>query len=299
MLHTFLKHSKLIINNNTQMKQIFENLLADFKKANKERKQKLAEKNGFKTADEYQMYLSKALLAAEITPIVKEMVEEVKKETKKTSGKKAPKKVEIPTIHNVHILDESGSMTGSKYANALKGINEEVDKLKTDKTINYTQTLVGFSGHNQIVEYSFMKPVSEVFRFTGETKGSTALHDAVGQTLTKLLKKANGKDKFIVTIFTDGGENNSRKFTAYHVAELIKKSEEKGFTITFIGTKHKLANITRLYNLDEGNTLVHDNTASGIAASYQTRSVAMDSFAEDVKLKKDVSKGFFKKVGKL
>lgn len=281
------------------MKQIFENLLADFKKANKERKQKLAEKNGFKTADEYQIYLSKAVLAAEITPIVKEMVKEVKKESKKTSGKKAPKKVEIPTIHNVHILDESGSMTGAKYENAVKGINEELYKLKADKTVNYTQTLVGFSGHSEIKEYSFMKPVAEVSAFTGWTKGSTALHDAVGQTLTQLLAKANGKDKFIITIFTDGGENNSKKFQHTDVAKLIKQAEEKGFTITFMGTDRDVASVTRMYSLDEGNTLVHDNTAKGISKSYATRGAAVQQYATDVKLKKDVSKGFFKKVGKL
>jgi len=49
------------------------------------------------------------------------------------------------TIHNIHILDRSGSMSGAKFRSAVSGILDEIKVLKSiEKTepVTYTQTVV-------------------------------------------------------------------------------------------------------------------------------------------------------------
>ena len=57
--------------------------------------------------------------------------------TTNVSGEKA-------TIHNVFIIDASGSMSGSKYNNAISGVNELLNGITTDVDNNNTVTIVEF-----------------------------------------------------------------------------------------------------------------------------------------------------------
>jgi hypothetical protein len=263
-------------------------LLASYKKANKIRKQGMLEKYGFNTDKDFIDHLN-LLIAGKV---------------------KSSEPIKIPTVHNVYILDASTSMAGPKFNNAVAGINAEVEKLKSDKNVNYTQSIVDFSYNNDIVTHFWKVPISEVQLFKSKSRGSTALFQAAGNTIERLFQEDNGVDKVLIKIFTDGQENDS-KYGKYanigdswrpkcpNLAKLIKDCEDKGFTITFVGTESDVKFVTDALNIDESNTLVHDNTAAGVAMSFARGADATIAYSQNLRAGKDVKKGFYKTVGKL
>ncbi len=255
--------------------------LSDFKKNNKQRRETIAKKMGYPTAAAYMQTLIATVITS--APV------------KKT--KKVKKKI---TIHIVDILDVSGSMANqNKIGFAVKGIKSGVEDLKGSDIANYTHTLVHFSGWNDIkTEYS-QKPIKDAVVPNLSTRGWTALSDALGNTIQSLMTLANGKDKYLIKIFTDGGENDSRVWNHQKVAKMIKEAEKKGFTITFVGTAQDVRLATQLYSIDDSNTLVHENTADSVNDSFIVSNAATMSYAAGASAGRAVTKGFYKKMGKL
>lgn len=248
-------------------------LLATFKKANKERREAMAKKAGYKSADVYKLFLEgNASVVGNVTK---------------------------PTIHIVHVLDRSGSMGSygnSKLAVAIQGINSEIAELKKDDSINYTFTYVAFDTTIKIPYYK--RPLAVISRIQETSGNATALNQAVGETLEKLLKdvKADPDSKVLVKIFTDGGENaSSGKYrTSDSVKSIIKEVEDKGFTVTFVGVKEDVAIVINNYGVKASNSLVHDNTSKGVEASFSASTSATKSYASKVLNNEDVSEGFYK-----
>lgn len=269
------------------MSKTNEQLLNDFKKSNKQRRVKIVQNAGFTTEAQYLASLTSGKLFA---PTGK----------KNASSKK--KQGPIPTIHNVHILDASGSMAGPKLRNAIAGINGEITELQRDTTANYTQTIVDFSYPYDIVTHMYKVPIASCKTFNTRDRGTTALNQAVGETLQRLLADNKNDEKVLVKIFTDGGENNSTGTfkDPKNLSELIKECEGKGFTVTFVGTENDVKIVVRDLGIFASNTLTHDNTARGVQASYTASAGATMSYAKKVLRKESVTENFFsKKVGKL
>lgn len=259
-------------------KQLYEDLLSSFKKSNKDRKLKLANKAGYNTIEEYQEYLSKQITSFVVKDVFKE----------KISTKKL-------TIHIVDIIDCSGSMDGLKIKAAVEGINKGIIKLKQDKVANYTYTLCDFSYHNDI-NFSIIKSnISKVEPISFIARGQTALYDAIAKTLHLLKSDLKKDEKVLVNIYTDGGENGSKSYSAQNVSDLIK-SLEGIFTVTFIGTEFDTKTVIRNLNIDESNTLVYDGSAKGLEETMNMTLSARSNYSQSVSEGKDVTKGFYKNI---
>ncbi len=253
-------------------------LLASFIKANKVRRIVLANRAGFDTPEEYREHLEKGVEKDDIAPV----------------------------IHNVHILDTSismGDLKQSKLANAIKGMKGEWAELALDNNITYTNTLVTFHYPENIKEefwkVRFMdipnNPVTNSW-------GNTALLDALGHTLIKLKSELNDTDRVLVKIFTDGGENSSRKHSINSINTLINECKDLGMTITFVGTEHDVRNVERLLDVDSTNTLVHNNTMKGVMDSFTMNTMSTKSYASKVARgasKEETLIGFYKQEGTL
>lgn len=188
-----------------------------------------------------------------------------------------------PTIHNVHILDASGSMTGGKYINALAGINQEIEDMRKDGE-GVTQTIIEFdSGHTgkaDIKTHYFMTPAVNCYRVTGKgADGGTPLYQTVGETIEKILTHMKSGDKVLLKVFTDGEENSSQgKYrnigSSYNpkseeLTKLIKMVEDNhNFTVTFIGTERDVQHMVHNIGLMASNTMSHMNTPESINTSY-------------------------------
>lgn len=249
-------------------------LLADFKKANKTRRAVLANRAGFDSPEEYKEHL--------IAQVEKEkQTETVKEET-------------LLTIHNVHLLDASYSMLGNKFDNAKLGINKEVEELKKHTSINYLQTLVSFSSRGSYKVESGREELKD-FKFPHKIyHGNTALYQAIVLLLSDLLKNTNSDEKVLVKIFTDGQDNDSYRHEIDEAKLLIDRAKEKGITVTFVGTDYDVKRIVREIKIDESNTLVHNNTAKAVLDSFATTATATKTYAARAMAGEDVLTGFYK-----
>lgn len=110
--------------------------------------------------------------------------------------------VQKVTIHNVHILDASTSMHGSKYNTALSSLNEELQKLKADTEAYYTQTMVEFAS-----KFTKGADITRHYFIGIGANGNTPLYETVGVIIEEILAKKHKDDRVLLTVFTDRTSN--------------------------------------------------------------------------------------------
>lgn len=147
--------------------------------------------------------------------------------TKNTQKGKKP-----PTTEIAYLLDMSGSM-GPHTEAAIVGFNEF---LREQQTVE-GQARISLVLFDNVVEVPIDNlPVCEVCSIDTATympRGSTALLDAVGKTITRFRKRIKAlsakdrPDQVIFAIFTDGMENSSRKYDWQNIAAKIQKRQKK------------------------------------------------------------------------
>ena len=138
------------------------------------------------------------------------------------------------------ILDRSGSMQPLQEA-AVAAFNAFV-KSQLDVPGDARLTLVQFDDAYEVpVSARPLQDVPELTAATYVPRGSTALLDAIGRTITDTARRldplpaAEKPGKVILAIFTDGQENASRDYTAKHINDLIRLyRDEKGWDFLFL-----------------------------------------------------------------
>ena len=190
-------------------------------------------------------------------------------------------------MHKVVLLDCSGSMQGAKYDVAELGVKQDYEACKGE-FVDYL--LVEFSIDKREQLHDFTKPL--LFRpyFSG-----TALYKTIYEVFNALIKNTPKDDKVLVQIFTDGQDEHSANYRA-NAKLVIDKFNSMGWTVTFVGTEADVAFVQANLSIDATNTLVHDNTASGVATSFEVYRGATSNYTKSVKRGESVVKGFFKSI---
>lgn len=224
-------------------------------------------------------------------------------------GVNTPKRV---VIHNVHVLDASGSMRGGKYRAALEGINNEIINLQADDGgIDYRMTVVEFDSGNwrqlsafkaaplrwQDVKYAgnsdsvnilphyWITPLERCGTINGYgAHGGTPLYYSVWEVLTRLAKEMREGESAVVSVLTDGAENNSpyEFSTGVTTRKLIEQLKEKGINVTFSGTQRDMDRVHADTGISYMNMMAHEDTGETISTSYQSRTSSLKSYAKDV-----------------
>lgn len=172
------------------------------------------------------------------------------------------KKAETPAlcrVHNLIILDESGSMQ-SIYRPALSGVNETLQTIRGAQTENPNQkhfvTLVTFDSrpglrYNEIYHNIEAEKAADITFEQYQPYGSTPLYDAMGRAINELRQEIEDDDIVLVTIITDGYENSSQEYTGKAIKALVKEMRAKDWVFTFIGANQdveKVANSMAINN---------------------------------------------------
>lgn len=155
-----------------------------------------------------------------------------------TTEQKAEEKKEAKDTELVFIIDKSGSMMGLE-GDTVGSFNSVIEEQKKDTENGkvYVTTVFFDHGHSKIHDREDIDSIKEMTREDYRPSGSTALLDAVGDTLTNLSKVEGIKDRnVVVAIITDGYENSSRGYSKKQVKELIETHQkEDGWNIMFFG----------------------------------------------------------------
>ena len=148
-------------------------------------------------------------------------------------------------VHNLIILDESGSMESIKPT-IINGFNELVQSIKGIQKQFPEQehyiSIISFNGYGNKIMH-FMDDVSKLNTIDSSNYrpySMTPLYDAMGFGFTKLKTELESQTDYnvLVTILTDGEENASKEYTGTVIKNMIEELSEGNWTFTYIGTDH-------------------------------------------------------------
>ena len=149
-------------------------------------------------------------------------------------------------VYNVVILDQSGSMFDIKRE-AINGYNETLQTIQAAQrkhagTQDHFVTLVVFNSVSVRTVYDRIAcgQAVELSDNTYRPQAGTPLFDAMGATLSKLRDMLDAENGYnvLVTIITDGMENDSKEYGIVHINRLVSELTELGWMITYIGANH-------------------------------------------------------------
>ena len=178
-------------------------------------------------------------------------------------------------VYNVIIMDRSGSMWEIQKP-AIMGYNEVLGGVKAAatkfaETQEQFMTLVLFDSSSIDEVYWNANPADAAI-LSEETYvpgACTPLYDAVGRTLTKLEKELKGDDNHsvVVTIITDGYENDSHEYNLAAVKSLIVHLKKEGWSFAYMGTDHDVEGVT--VSLSITNVVKFEKTEAETLKSFK------------------------------
>lgn len=202
------------------------------------------------------------------------------------------------TIHNLVILDESGSMEAIKRA-TVQGFNETVQTIRgmADKfpEQRHFVSLVTFNGLG-IKSVLFAKKaetISEIDDEIYQPDASTPLYDAIGFAVNKLRRKLTGKNDFnvLVTILTDGEENASTEYSGAAIGSLIAALKTQNWTFTYIGANHNVEQAAASISIT--NTLTFEANPADVKRAFDADKKARGILFSRISRKEDVREDYF------
>lgn len=182
-------------------------------------------------------------------------------------------------VHNLIILDESGSMEEIKTS-IINGFNELLGSIKEIETKFPDQehfiSMISFNS-NKIKPLHFVEPCSKINKLNTENYSPdalTPLRDAIGYSINKLSEYLKDKSNYsvLVTILTDGEENASIAFDAMSIKKLIEKYKNNNWTFTYIGTNHDIQKAAN--DLDIFNILTFSDDSEGIVKMFEIEKIS-------------------------
>lgn len=184
------------------------------------------------------------------------------------------KKNKNEEMNVVFLLDRSGSMHGTE-SDTIGGYNSYIKSIK-DKNAFITTIL--FDDKYEILSNNI--PVSQVNTLTNKeyyTRGSTALLDAIGKSISIMDELSKNKVIFIIT--TDGYENSSINYTKEDIKKLIKIHDNWEFI--YIGADIDSYTEASSIGISRKNIANYDKSTKGISKLFGAVSKLSEMYYEE------------------
>ena len=188
------------------------------------------------------------------------------KSTETTKNTQTTETTKLPPLNDVtelvFILDRSGSMGGLEE-DTIGGFNSMIEKQKKQEGECLVSTVLF---DHEVSTLHDRVPLADIEPMTGEdyyVRGSTALIDAIGMTVTHIeevhryIRKEDVPAHTMFVITTDGMENASREYSSDKVKRMIEKKKKQGWEFLFIGA-----------NIDAVSTAQHFGIGADRAVNY-------------------------------
>lgn len=185
-------------------------------------------------------------------------------------------------IHNLIIIDESGSMNPIREV-TLSGVNETIETIRSAQrefsdTQVHTLTIVTFNSgcrNDNVRTHYYDTPIELVGEFDAYCpNGCTPLYDAMGDSITRLRDKIiNDPDATgVVTVLSDGLENDSHIWNPQSLRKLITDLKEEGWTFSYMGSAHDVKSVIDLLSIDNAVEFSHDRRGASNTWSRESAS---------------------------
>lgn len=189
-------------------------------------------------------------------------------------------------IYNLIIVDESGSMQSLVQA-TMGGVTETINSIRSAQqqfadTQEHYLTLVTFDSQGErepVRTLMDCKPIGEVEDFKEYSPwGCTPLYDAMGKSITALYNRIKDDEdaSAVVTVLTDGLENDSHEWDAMGIKQLIEKLKGEGWSFSYMGSAHDVKSVTVELSIDNFIEFSHDEL--GMDSSWARESSAKQNY---------------------
>lgn len=167
-------------------------------------------------------------------------------------------------VFNLIILDESGSMSCIERQ-ALTGLNETLQTIrKAQEKYPEQEQLVSIvpfeTGNIRLLRDKVS--ISEVKDLRPEEYipgACTPLYDAIGFGIESIRKHVGDDDSVLVTIITDGYENDSREYSGKAIGMIIDELKQKGWMFTYIGANQDAVQVALTINITNAMNFEQDD----------------------------------------
>ena len=185
--------------------------------------------------------------------------------------------------HIIAVIDRSGSMSNIRndmesgfdaFVQEQKGVEGEA-----------TLTLAQFDTNYEVVHSNVA--IADVPHFNLHPRGSTALLDAIGQTLTTERDRINALDeneqpeKIVCVIITDGEENSSHEYNRQRIFDMISDLEDEEspkWNFVFLGANQDAISEGGNIGIRAASTMTYDASSVGTQAVFRSLSKNMTNY---------------------
>ncbi len=191
-------------------------------------------------------------------------------------------KTQTKKMCNLIICDASGSM-GSKVKEVRSGLKELFYDIRNNDNMKSRTIICDFScagDFNVIADTKDPQQLTDRVADGYNTRGMTALYDAIGRAFRLVDKKYDG---VFVSILTDGLENNSVEFKLADIQKLIKtKRKKESWAITFMGTTEEALAEASSWGIARSNMMQYADSKEGVALASVKRQDAREVYYQRV-----------------
>jgi hypothetical protein len=202
-------------------------------------------------------------------------------------------------VHNLIILDESGSMQSIKQL-TIDGFNEIVQTIKGVEQQFPEQehfiSLVSFNGLG-IKTHLWKEPINKLDQLNASTylpNADTPLYDAMGNSLSRLSSQLSGTDEYnvLVTIFTDGLENASKEYSGQLIKKMVEDLKTKRWTFTYIGADHNVDEVA--FSISITNTRRFNKNQASMNKLFKDEAEARYAYSQKIRNRQNTEDDFYK-----
>lgn len=193
----------------------------------------------------------------------------------------------------IFILDRSGSMEGLE-SDTIGGYNSMLKQQKeAEGTVIITTVLFddAYELLHDRINLKGVNPISEKEYFV---RGSTALLDAIGKSIQKIINVQRNTsedekaEKVMFVITTDGLENASREYSYDKISKMIEKQKNKyGWEFVFLGANIDALSEAEKFGIDNNRAAQFVNDKKGVRLNYSVMSEAICEFRSNRKISED------------
>jgi len=184
----------------------------------------------------------------------------------------------------VFILDRSGSMGGLE-SDTIGGFNSMLVKQQAEPGECRMSTILFDNEYEILHDRIDIKAVRQITDKEYYVRGSTALLDAIGKTINKIIgvQKNTSEDyradKVLFVITTDGMENASKEYCYPKIRSMINRQKHgHGWEFIFLGANIDAVAVANRFGIGRNRAQNYHNDSEGIATNYMVLSQTVSEY---------------------
>lgn len=198
----------------------------------------------------------------------------------------------------VFILDRSGSMNGLEKE-TIGGFNSMLEKQKKENGSAFVTTILFDNNIELLHDHLDINEVVPISDKDYYVRGSTALLDAVGKSIIKMVNIQKNRsftdqaENVVFIITTDGMENSSTEYSYRKIQKMIELEKDKyGWEFIFLGANIDAVAEASKFGINEDRAVNYHSDSRGTHLNYQVLSETVST----LRTKSTISADWKKKI---